>query len=227
MDKLGTTRITVNFHEISGEYMLTIWGGTTSRTMHAHWMCHELGLDYSAKLIGPRTGETHTKDFLQLNPKGKVPVLVDNDLVLSEGAAIITYLADTYAEPGTVIPVHGSHDRARYNQWLSFIQMELDAHTLYVMRKHQDLSHLYGEAPTAIDAAIAGFNKQVAVAAEHLRDRDYLVGNHFTGADLMLTSILQWATNYGVELDSTLQEYANTQYQRPAYKAASELNKGG
>jgi glutathione S-transferase len=123
--------------------------------------------------------------------------------------------------------VHGSHDRARYNQWLSFIQMELDAHTLYVMRKHQDLSHLYGEAPTAIDAAIAGFNKQVAVAAEHLRERDYLVGNHFTGADLMLTSILQWATNYGFELDSTLQEYANTQYQRPAYKAASELNKGG
>jgi glutathione S-transferase len=205
--------------------MLTIWGGTTSRTLHAHWMCHELDLDYQAKLIGPRTGETHTEAFLRINPKGKIPVLMDDDLVLSEGAAIITYLADTYAKPGTLIPTHGSHDRARYNQWLSFIQMELDAHTLYVMRKHRDLQHLYGQAPAAVEAAIVGFNKQVAVASEHLRQKEYLVGDYFTGADLMLAGILQWAKDYGFDLDQTLLDYTNRQHQRPAYIRANKLNK--
>jgi|TARA_B110000971_G_scaffold140334_1_gene143450 glutathione S-transferase len=188
-------------------------------------MCHELGLDYTAKLIGPRTGETHTEAFLSINPKGKIPVLIDDDLVLSEGAAIITYLADTYAKPGTLIPVHGGHDRARYNQWQSFIQMELDAHTLYVIRKHRDLQHLYGEAPAAIEAAIAGFNKQVAVASEHLRHNEYLVGGFFTGADLMLAGILQWAKDYGFDLDPTLLDYTNRQHQRPAYITANRLNK--
>ena len=205
--------------------MLTIWGGTTSRTLHAHWMCHELGLDYDAKLIGPRTGETSTDAFLEINPKGKIPVLIDGDFVLSAGAAIITYLADTYAKPNALIPVHGSLDRARYNQWLSFIQMELDAHTLYVIRKHRDLQHLYGQAPTAIDAAIAGFNKQVTVAAKHLGQNEYLVGGYFTGADLMLAGILQWAKGYGFDLDPILLDYTNRQHQRPAYIAANKLNK--
>ena len=188
-------------------------------------MCHELGLDYTAKLIGPRTGETHTEAFLSINPKGKIPVLIDDDFVLSEGAAIITYLADTYAKSGTLIPVHGGHDRARYNQWLSFIQMELDAHTLYVLRKHRDLQHLYGMAPAAVDTAIAGFNKQVAVATEHLRHNEYLVGGFFTGADLMLAGILQWAKDYGFDLDPTLLDYTNRQHQRPAYITANKLNK--
>jgi glutathione S-transferase len=205
--------------------MLTILGGTTSRTLHAHWMCHELGLDYTAKLIGPRTGETHTEAFLSINPKGKIPVLVDDELVLSEGAAIITYLADTYGETGAFVPIHGSHDRARYNQWLSFIQMELDAHTLYVIRKHRDLQHLYGEAPAAIEAAVAGFNKQVAVASKHLKENEYLIGKSFTGADLMLAGILQWAKDYGFDLDPTLTEYTNRQRRRPAYIAANKLNK--
>ena len=204
--------------------MLTIWGGTTSRTLHAHWMCHEVGLNYKAELIGPRTGETHTEAFLEINPKGKIPVLVDGDLILSESAAIITYVADTYAEPGTLIPTYGCHDRALYNQWLSFIQMELDAHTLYVIRKHRDLQHLYGKAPAAIKAAIAGFNKQVAVASEHLRQNEYLVGSNFTGADLMLAGTLQWAKDYGFELNPTLAAYANRQCQRPAFISAKKLN---
>jgi glutathione S-transferase len=207
--------------------MLTIWGGTTSRTLHAHWMCHELEMNYEAKLIGPRTGETQSEEFLKINPKGKIPVLIDDDLILTEGAAIITYLADTYAEKGKLIPEHGSRDRALYNQWLSFIQMELDAHTLYVMRKHIDLKHLYGEAPAAIAAAVAGFNKQVMVASEHLRGRQFLVGEQFTGADLMLAGILQWAVAYQFDLDDILLNYAQRHCQRPAYIAANAFNHSG
>ena len=69
-------------------------------------MCHELGLDYTAKLIGPRTGETHIEAFLSINPKGKIPVLVDDELVLSEGAAIITYLPSRHLRRNWRIRAH-------------------------------------------------------------------------------------------------------------------------
>ena len=203
--------------------MISIWGGATSRTLRAHWACEELELTYTPRLIGSRTGETQSAEFRRLNPKEKIPVLCDGDLVLSESAAIVTYLADTYGR-GNLAPLPFTSERALYNQWLSFIQMELDAHTLYVIRKHKDLANLYGEAPAAIETAIAGFNKQIQVVTEQLATRPFLLGEQFTGADIMLTSILTWAQNYGFDLDSTLQTYTAAQTARPAYKRAAKLN---
>lgn len=204
--------------------MVTIWGGATSRTIRAHWMAHELNLEYEPKLIGSRTGETQSEEFRALNPKEKIPVLVDGDLVLSESAAIVTYLGDTYGPETGLVPKPYTRERALYNQWNSFIQMELDAHTLYVIRKHRDLANLYGEAPAAIDTAIEGFHKQVGVALTALRDCDYLVGDTFTGADLMMSTVLSWAVAYGVEIDPRLAEYNDVHRARPAFRTAAELN---
>ncbi len=204
--------------------MLTIWGGATTRTMRAHWMAHELELDYEPKLIGSRTGETQTAEFRRLNPKEKIPVLVDADLVLTESAAIVTYLGDTYGRDSGLVPAPYTRERALYNQWNSFIQMELDAHTLYVLRKHQSLPHIYGEAPAAVTTAIEGFHKQVAVAEQALADRDFLVGNHFTAADLMMTTTLKWAVAYEVPLAPRLLEYSKLHAARPAYRKAGRLN---
>ena len=204
--------------------MITIWGGASSRSMRAHWMAHELGLEYEPKLIGSRTGETQTDQFRALNPKEKIPVLVDGDLVLTESAAIVTYLADTYGRNTGLVPEPFGRERALYNQWNSFIQMELDAHTLYVLRKHRDLAHLYGEAPAAIDTAITGFHKQVAVAELALQHGDFLVGEQFTGADIMLTTTLKWAIAYDVLLSDRLVEYCDLHASRPAYRTAGRLN---
>jgi glutathione S-transferase len=187
-------------------------------------MAHELGLDYEAKLIGSRTGETQTEVFRALNPKEKIPVLVDDDLVLTESAAIVTYLGDTYGQQGALTPAPYTRERALYNQWNSFIQMELDAHTLYVLRKHRDLANLYGEAPAAVSTAIAGFHKQIAVAEQALSDRDFLVGDHFTGADVMMTTTLKWAVAYEVELAPRLLQYSALHAARPAYRQAGRLN---
>ena len=204
--------------------MITIWGGATSRTIRAHWMCHELELEYQPKLIGSRTGETQTEEFRALNAKEKIPVLIDDDFVLTESAAIVTYLGDTYGPDSGLVPKPYTKERALYNQWNSFVQMELDAHTLYVMRKHRDLAHLYGEAPAAITHAIEGFHKQVAVADTALADKDYLVGNRFTGADLMMTTVLTWAVAYGVDISPRLHEYAKVHMKRPAYQTSAKLN---
>ncbi len=203
---------------------ITVWGSGTSRTMRPHWALAELGVGYEKKPIGPRTGETQTADFRALNAKEKIPVLVDGDLILTESAAIVTYLGDKF---GGLTPTPGSADRARYYEWLSFILMELDAHTLYVMRKHGDLAYLYGDAPAAMDAARAGFEKQIRWALARFEAAEYLVGEEFTGVDILMTTCLDWAVAYGFELAASAAAYRDRQRQRPAFKAATKANLPG
>jgi len=204
--------------------VLAVWGGATSRTMRVHWMLHELGLDYQPRLIGSRTGATQSDEFRRLNPKEKIPVLVDGELVLTESVAIVTYLGDTYGPDSGLVPKPYSVARARYNEWVSFVQMELDAHTLYVMRKHRDLADLYGEAPAAVQTAIEGFKKQLAVAESALVDQDYLLGNAFSAADLILMTCLDWARFYDIELGTGFAGYGARIRARPAYRSALQLN---
>ncbi|MDE0444501.1 MAG: glutathione S-transferase family protein [Gammaproteobacteria bacterium] len=200
---------------------ITLWGAGTARTLRPHWALAELGVEYVSKAIGPRTGATQTAEFRALNIKEKVPVLVDGDLVLTESAAIVTYLGDRF---GGLTPRHATVERARYNEWLSYILMELDAHTLYVMRKHGDLAHLYGEAPAAMDAARAGFEKQLRWARPRIEAAAYLVGEAFTGVDILMTTCLDWALAYGLELDEPFRVYRSRQRERPAFKMAMQRN---
>lgn len=69
-----------------------VWGARTSRTLRVHWMLAELNVEYDSRKIGPRTGETQTEAYKAINPKGKVPVLIHGDLVISESFAIARYL---------------------------------------------------------------------------------------------------------------------------------------
>jgi glutathione S-transferase len=199
---------------------LLLWGCGTVRTFRAHWALHELGLTYDRRAIGSRTGETQTEQFLELNPKGKIPVLVDDDLVLTESAAIVRYLYQRYGNE----PARSIIEQARYDEWQSHILMELDAHTLYVMRKHGDLAKLYGEAPAAMKAAQEGFRRQAAVAESRLRKSPYLLGGDFSGVDLLLTTCLDWAHAYHVQLEPTLDAWRQRQHSRPAYQAARRVN---
>lgn len=200
---------------------VTVWGAGTGRTIRVHWALAELGVDYETKPIGPRTGETQSPEFRGLSIKEKIPVLVDGDLVLTESAAIVTYLGDKH---GGLTPAVGTTDRARYGEWLSFILMELDAHTLYVMRKHGDLAYLYGEAPAAMAAARAGFEKQLRWALPRFGAAEYLVGTAFTGVDILMTSCLDWAVNYGFDLPATADAYRERHHQRPAFAVAKAAN---
>ena len=200
---------------------ITLWGVGTSRTLRPHWALAELGVEYESKPIRTRTGEAQTATFRALNPKEKIPVLVDGEVVLTESAAIVTYLGDRY---GGLTPKPGSIERARYNEWLSYILMELDAHTLYVMRKHGDLKHLYGEAPAAMDAARTGFEKQLRWARPRIEAEDYLVGEDFSGVDILMTSCLDWAVAYDFELPEPFLAYLSRQHRRPAFKMAMRAN---
>ncbi len=205
---------------------LILWGAGTPRTMRAQWILQELELEYERRPIGPRTGETQQLEYVRLNPREKVPLLQDGDLTVAESAAIVTYLGETYGGSKGLVPPLGTPERAAYYEWCFFCMTELDATTLYVVRRHVGLKEIYGEAPNAVRAAFEGFEKQIRVAHLKLADgRPFILGDTFTGADLLLTTCIVSGHNHKLKLSDLVLGYMNRNTSRGAYQRALAANR--
>ena len=204
---------------------LTVWGVGTSRTMRVHWMLLELGLEYECHPIQSRTGETLTDEFKRLNPRHKIPVLRHESLVVTESAAIIQYLSETFPHATEVYVPSDAASRARLNEWCYFIMSELDAGSLYVVRRHEGLKQIYGEAPTAVESAKSYFLHNIeAMAARIGGDNTYVLGERLSVADILLMTCLDWAASCGIPLPETVSHYRQRVALRPAYQAALKKN---
>ena len=203
---------------------LILWGAGTARTLRPIWVAEELGLIYKLNPIGPRTGETQTDQYTELNPKQKVPFCEDGDLGLSETMAISRYLINKYGSPDTLQTPDTIEGRAKEDEWLAFIYGELDETSLYVMRRHGALASIYGEAPAAVEAAGAYVKRQLNVIHKHMRGREYVLNESFSLSDIFLTTCLNWVNAYEIELESELEQYRVRIVQRKAYIKANKVN---
>ncbi|CAG2160961.1 glutathione S-transferase family protein [Cupriavidus numazuensis] len=204
---------------------LTLWGVGTTRTMRPHWAMHELGLNYTTMPISPRSGETQTKEFTALNARQKVPLLQDNDFVMGESAAIVSYLSGAYSTSETSLIPTSSVDYAQWLEWCFFLVTELDSASLYVIRRHSDLKHIYGDAPEVVLQAAAYFTKQLLHVESALADgRNYLLGDFFSSADIILTTCLTWAIFYNICLPRQFHAYLRRIAERPGYKRGYAAN---
>jgi len=202
-----------------------VWGVGTPRTLRAHWSMHELGLDYERLPIGSRNGGNLTPEYTRLNPSQKIPTLQDGDLVVSESAAIVNYLTTRYGANKNIQPPGDPDERARYDMWCFFSMMELDADTLYIIRRHGDLHAIYGEAPNAVKAAKEIFAKQAAAAVARLGAGPFAMGGRFTGADILLTTCLAGAQRREIALPKALNDYLARTTSREAYQWAMHANR--
>ena len=133
-------------------------------------------------------------------------------------AAIITYLSDTYGQDHNRLMPTNPRERARCLEWCFFVISELDATSLYVMRRHGDLRHIYGEARSASEAAAAYFQQQMRAVERALdASRHYILGDRFTAADILLSTCITWAVRYGVAVSGTVTAYNARATARPAY----------
>jgi len=204
---------------------LTVWGVGTPRTMRVHWMLAELGLDYECHPIQSRTGETHTDEFKRLNPRHKIPVLRHGSLVLSESAAIIQYLSETFPRAAEVYVPHDAAGRARLNEWCYFVMSELDAGSLYVVRRHDGLPQVYGAAPVAVESAKSYFLHNLEAMAARIGSADpYVCGERLSVADVLLMTCLDWALLCGLALPEPVAHYRRRVALRPAYQTALTKN---
>jgi glutathione S-transferase len=193
--------------------------------MRAHWALAELGLDYECRPIQPRTGETKTPEYTALTARQKIPLLQDGDFTITESAAIATYLSDTYGSETTALVPSGKKERARCLEWCFFVISELDAASLYVIRRHRYLAEIYGPAPEVCEQAAAYFGQQMRTVERQLAEnRPYLLGDRLTVADILLSTCLSWATSYGVPVDARAVAYNTRMTERAAYRQASIRN---
>ena len=101
----------------------------------------------------------------------------------------------------------------------------VDAASLYVVRRHEGLKHIYGEAPVALASAKAYFLHNLAAMASRVENGGpYLFGDRLSVADILLMTCLDWAASSGISLPDTFSRYRRWVAQRPAYRTAFERN---
>lgn len=205
---------------------IRVWGAGTPRTLRVYWALHEFAAPYENVSIRTRTSDMDREDFLSVSPGQKIPALEHGELTLTESGAIVAYLFERFGPAATF----SIAERAAIDRWSYFALTELDATSLYVIRRHQGLPEIYGEAPAAVAAAIAYFERQVAVVDRALADkladeREHIVGTTLSATDIHLTTCCDWASLCSLELPTTLARYASQQRERPAYRAAERANR--
>ncbi|MBT6276080.1 MAG: glutathione S-transferase family protein [Chromatiales bacterium] len=202
-----------------------LWGVGSSRALRAHWALVFLDLDYETRAIHTRTPAMETPEYRAVNPRGKIPTLIDGDLTVTESPAIVAYLAERYSTPERRLIPENVKQRALYFEWMSFISMELDATSLYVLRRHEGLPDIYGAAPEACTAARAYFERMLNAATLRLEDdRRYLLGEKFSGVDILMTTCLDWAVRYGFTLPEAFSAYRARVDDEPSTLLAFQAN---
>lgn len=155
-------------------------------------------------------------DYLELNPKGSVPLLELNGPgsdTLTEPEAVLQYIGDL-APDGHLVPPNGTFARYHLQEWLAFIHGEIHAPFALLLR---------GNLPAAVERDLRGrINERFMYIQEVLIDRAFLMGESFTVADAYLFVMLEWAEKLGLELQlwPNLDTYESRIANRPAVEAA-------
>jgi glutathione S-transferase len=180
-----------------------------------HIVLRELDLPFELIRVDNTTKRTaNGDDFLAINPKGYVAALqLDNGQVLTEGPAILQYLADLRPE-ANLAPVSGTFERVRLQEWLNFVSTEI----------HGGLGGLFSaQFPDEVKALIKEkLFKRFVVLSQTLVRQDYLMADGFSVADAYLFTVLRWTSVFGIDLNQwpVLVRFQARVDQRPSVKAA-------
>ena len=154
---------------------------------------HEAGLAFEPILTSTKTKKlADGSDYYLINPKGNVPLLeLDNGMRLSEGPAIVQYIADL-APASKLAPAAGTMERYRLIEWLNFITSEL----------HKGFAPLFNPKTPDAYKVIAKENlgKQFTYVENQLSEKPYLMGDTFTVADAYLFTVSSWGKHVGIDI---------------------------
>jgi glutathione S-transferase len=190
---------------------LTLFEFGPARSIRVRWTLQELGVAFFT--IDLFAGDHRRPEFLRINPAGKLPVLVDGDMVLTESVAIVLYLAEKYPE-NTLIPTD-IRRRAELNRWLLFTTTELEQ-PLWRMRRHTAVYPPDKRLPGEVALARDEFAAMARVLEEHMRGRKFIVGDAVTVGDFVLAHTLDWAKTANLLTGlPQLEAYMEQMYARP------------
>lgn len=195
---------------------MKLYGFPPTRSLRVVWALRELEVAYDFVNVDPTKGELQSPEFLAVNPAGKLPALVDGELVLTESVAIVLYLAEKYPKRGLLPSALGA--RAEVYRWLFFAATELEQ-PIWRIARHTVLYPPEKRLAAEVPIARQDFLDMAAVMEKHLQGRQFLVGDDVTVADLVAAYTLDMATvQQGQRLLDELpglRAYLERMYQRP------------
>lgn len=192
---------------------LTLYHAAPSRSSVVLWMLEEIGEPYDIHLLSLKKGGNRAPDYLAVNPMGKVPALRHRDAVITEVAAICTYLADAFPNAGLNIPLNDPR-RGPYLKWLFFGPGVLEG---AVMDRAYPRS---GEPPRAA-LGYGDFDTTMNVLADAVTPGPFLMGDRFTAADVVIGSNVRWGTIFKMIPErKEFADYVGRLVDRPAAKRA-------
>ena len=205
--------------------MTELYEWPPTRSQRAKWALEELGIEYSSKTINLLEGQQNSDAYRAIHPLGVVPALKTDTYTIFESVAIVLQLIDEYPEK-KLAPAIGTPERANYYQWSVFACAELDPPIMMVFdNTMRPLEHMRppGEQHDAKLAARgrSEFTTRANILSNVLRDRDYLLGSSFSGADILVGHSCFMATFTGLIGDHPILEaYYERLQQRPGHRQA-------
>jgi len=198
---------------------MKLYGMGQSRSFRCLWALEEAGLQYeyvpvSMQADASETDSAKHPDYLRLNTQGKVPTLVNGDLVLTESVAILYYLARCAPESG-LLPNASMDVYARLDELAVFVLAELEQ-PLWSKGKHRFALPEDQRIPQMFETAKFEFAKAVKTLHHLLPESEFAVGDHFTLVDILLAHTFNWAIRFEFEVPERFQELRDRHYQRPA-----------
>lgn len=202
--------------------MIKIYGSPASSAGRCFWMLEEAGVPYEHMPLNMRNKEHKSSDFIKLNPNGKVPVLIDGDLVLWESVAINNYLAEKYVP--SLIPAN-ILDRASMHKWSLWALLELQPPLIdlfiqfnFVPEENRNLD--------LIEKAKAILPSRLAILNSYLKDNVFLAGAAFSVADINMGTVVAIAPLVGESLESypEIQKWQSRLADRPAFARYMKLH---
>ncbi len=191
--------------------MLTLYHNPLSRSTVVHHMLHEIGEPFEIVPIDLQKKEQKSPEFLKINPMGKIPVLTDGDTIVTEGPAILVYLADKYPK-AVLAPAIDAPERGSYLRWMFFYGSVFEpAATDHYMKRESPAGTVgWGTLDNALDTISAG-----------LEPGPWLLGARFSAADVLIGSGLAYMMGFNVfPPRPEYVAYVARIEARPAYKAA-------
>ncbi|MFO1046517.1 MAG: glutathione S-transferase family protein [Geminicoccaceae bacterium] len=191
---------------------ITFYHAAPSRGSIVLWMLEEVGAPYRIELLDLGRGDQKRPDYLALNPMGKVPAIVQGGTVVTEVAAICTWLAEQFPAAGLAVEP-GSPARAAYLRWLFFEPGCLEPAIVDRM--------LQRPAGPARALGYGDLDTTLAVVARAVTPGPWLLGDRFSTADVLMGSALRWGSMVGaVPERPELAAYLGRLAERPALQRA-------
>ena len=197
---------------------LTLYHASPSRSSIVLWMLEEIGEPYDIELLRLSEGENLKPDYLAINPMGKVPALKHDGTVITEVAAICTYLADAFPKANLAVPI-GNPRRGVYLKWLFFGPGCVEPAVIdrAAPRKEEARRAMLG---------YGDFDTTMNVIAKAVEKGPWLMGDQFTAADVVIGANIRWGTMFKLIPErKEFADYAARIAARPAAQRAEAKDK--